>query len=187
MHELQIGSLFIGILPLLAFVIVDSFLGLKHALIATAVLALLEVLFTIYYFGEVDFISGLSLVLVFFFCYLSFRKKSDFFIKMQPVLLSLLIGLILITSYFLNRPFLLEFSLKYKALLPSNFAVMLENPHFKKLLSLSTLTLGFSHFLHAGGVYWSAIKLNNWWWIIMRGVGYYLFMLLGLLSARIFI
>ncbi len=181
------GSLFIGVLPLLAFVIVDAFLGLKNALIVTAVFALLETIFTLYYFRDIDFISGLSLLLVFLFCYLSFRKKNDFFIKMQPVVLSILIGVILIFSYYLDRPFLLEISMKYKTLLPKQFAQMLENTLFRNLLVVSTFTLGLSHILHGGAVYWSAIRLNNWWWIATRGIGYYLFIGLGLLSARLYI
>ncbi|MFZ8933023.1 MAG: hypothetical protein ACO2ZP_03910 [Bacteriovoracaceae bacterium] len=187
MDNLQIGTLFFGILPLIAFVILDSFLGLKKALMATGIFALCEAVFTIYYFGELDYISAFSLFLVLIFCYVSLKKKDDFYIKMQPVVLSIVISVILITTYITDRPFLLEFSLKYQDFLPQNFKAMLARNDFQNLLTISTLTLGVAHLGHGVLVYWSAIRLNNWWWIAMRGIGYYLFMALGLLSARLYI
>ena len=176
--------LFIGLLPLLIFVIVDSFAGLKSALITTVIVALVEVLFTIIYFGEIDSISLFSLFLVFFMAFLSYKKQSDLFIKFQPVALSAIFGLTFIVSFLISKPLFYEFTLKYKDFLPQQLKLQLENPFFITYLKTASWTLGLSFLLHGFFTAWAALKLSNWWWIAIRGIGFYVFMLLGILLAQ---
>ena len=59
------SSTILGILPLIVFVILDSFLGPKKALISAIVLAFVEAVYTIYTFGELDIVTGASVFFAF--------------------------------------------------------------------------------------------------------------------------
>jgi intracellular septation protein A len=181
------SAVLIGIVPLLVFVIVDAFAGLKTALISTVVMALFEALFSLYYFKSIDSVTIFSLITVVIFCFISFKKKSALFIKLQPVFLSLIIGVVLIVSYLLNEPLMLKLATKYKDLYPEQFQAQLNAPRFLKSLEISTLSMGIGLFAHAAATAFAAFKLSNWWWLAVRGIGFYLFMAGALICQRFFI
>jgi len=179
--------LLIGILPLFIFVLVDTFAGLKVALISTVAMAILEGVFSLFYFKEIDSVTIFSLITVVIFCYISFRKKDPLFIKLQPAILSLLMALVLIISFSINEPLLLNLATKYKELYPPQFQLQFSNPHFLKLLEISTLSMGIGLLVHAFVTALAAFKLSNWWWLAVRGVGFYFFVGLSLIIQRSFI
>ncbi|RLA63055.1 MAG: hypothetical protein DRQ88_07350 [Epsilonproteobacteria bacterium] len=181
------SALLIGIIPLLIFVLVDTFAGLKVALISTVAMALLEGVFSFYYFGEIDSVTIFSLFSVVLFCYISFRKKDPLFIKLQPAILSLVMGLVLIISFSIHEPLLLNLATKYKELYPPEFQLQFANPHFLKLLEISTFSMGLGLLAHALVTALAAFKLSNWWWLAVRGVGFYFFVGLSLVIQKSFI
>ena len=73
------NTLLIGIIPLLLFAILDSYFNLKIALIATLIITLIEIIYTIYAFGQLDSISLLSIILVLILVGLSYKKQSYYF------------------------------------------------------------------------------------------------------------
>lgn len=179
-------GLLAGILPLLIFVIIDSFLGLNKALVSAVILAILEAGFSLYYFHEVDSVTLFSLLTVALFCFISYKKSNPLFLKMQPTLISSIIGIILIVSYLINDPLLLNMSLKYADFFPPQFQKQIHSPLMQQLLIKSTLTVGWAHIAHAIVCGLAAFKLNKWWWIAIRGIGYYFFMIAGLIAAKVF-
>ena len=181
------ASIALGILPLFAFVVVDSFLGIKAALITTVALAILETIFSIYFFGDIDIVTISSLLLVFALAIYSWRTKKDIYIKLQPVFLSFAFSVILIVSFLVEQPILLKMMIKYAHLMPENIQLNLENDVIQMTLSLNTLTLGISLFLHGLVTLYAALKLNNWWWIAIRGISFYVFMLISMIATRILI
>lgn len=174
-----------GIIPLIAFVILDSFLGIKAGLIAAIVFALIELIFSIVYFGELDLITFFSFLLVALLSYFSFKKNSATHFKMQPVVLSISFGLISLVLYFFDYPILLKFSIKYASQMPANFQTMFVREDVKLLLIKSSHYIGYAFLVHGAAILWAALKLSNWWWIVIRGVGFYLFMFVALMLARI--
>jgi intracellular septation protein A len=178
-------SLFWGILPLLIFVIVDLFAGLKVALILTVLMAIAEAIVSYYLFKEWDFLTIASLLSVMLFAAISYIKKSALMLKLQPALVSLLIALVLIGSYLLDEPLLVSFAVKYQDLYPDDLKYQLTNPAFLNLLRISTLTYGLSMLAHAAVTTWAAFRLNNWWWLFMRGVGFYVLLLLATLASKL--
>lgn len=168
-------ALLAGIIPLIVFVLVDSFAGLKAGLITAVVFALLEVVFTLIYFGELDYVTAVSVLLVLGFAGVSYKKKSDHWFKMQPVVLSILFAAILLVSSLIGRPFLYEMALKYQEVFPQ-LKMQLAHPLGHIFYQRSNLFLGFGFLAHAGATYFAAKKLSNWWWIAARGVGFYLVM-----------
>ena len=71
-------SLFLGLLPLLAFVIVDTFLSMKAALITTVVMAVVEAIWTYFTFNELDSVTIFTLVSVLIMALISYKNKRLF-------------------------------------------------------------------------------------------------------------
>ena len=181
------SALLMGIIPLFIFVLVDSFAGLKAALVSTVAMAILEGIFSIYYFGEIDSVTIFSLISVVIFCYISFKKKDPLFIKLQPAILSLVMAVVLIISFSINEPLLLKMATKYQDLYPPEFQMQFKNPRFLKILEISTFSVGIGLLAHALVTAIAAFKLSNWWWLAVRGVGFYFFVGLSLFVQKSFI
>ena len=79
--------LLFGILPLIAFVIIDSFAGLTAGLIAGVAFAIAELIYTLVVYGTVDGLTIGSTVLILIFGFLSFKSKKDIYFKLQPVII----------------------------------------------------------------------------------------------------
>lgn len=181
------SSWIIGLIPLLAFAIADTFFGLKTGLIAALVLALIECVWSWATFGELDQISIVSLLLIIFLGLLAWKKKSPIIFKIQPSLISFFLGVWLIVSWFMDEPVFVAMVKKYAAMLPIDIRHNIQNPQYLAFISLTTLTTGIGMLLHAFVTGYAAFKLNNWWWIAIRGIGFYLFAFIAMLCARVMI
>ena len=175
-----------GIIPLLLFVIIDSFFGVKKAAIMTVIAGFAEVAYSLYYFGNVDQFSIITIGTIILFGGCSYFLNRGIFIKIQPVFLSFIFAGALIYSYVINAPLLLEFANKYSHLLPEMNQRMIVIPQFQELLKLSTLTMGIGIFFHGVATLFAALYLSNWWWLAVRGIGFYLFSF-GAIIASIFL
>ena len=181
---MSVLSILAGLVPLLLFVIVDSFCGFKKGIIAAAVAATLELILSVVVLKTVDTLSVSALILVLVMGFVAWKMERPTIFKMQPVVLGLALAFILLGSYFIDRPLFTIMMTKYKSLMPDLIAQQLQNPLFLKWLTLSTLYCGFGILLQTLLVAWAAIKLNNWWWIVFRGIGLYVFFIGGALLAR---
>ena len=173
-----------GVLPLLLFVIVDSLSGIKAALITAIVIAVAEACLSLYFFGSLDWLTLVSVILVIVLAIVAYLKKNALHFKMQPVVLSTIIGLVFLITFFVGRPLLYELAFKYREQFPPHFSMMLLHPLMQQFLRLSSHYLGYAMLLHAFVTAWCAFKLSNWWWIAMRGVGFYLFSFVAMLLAK---
>ena len=181
---MNLSLLLFGVLPLVAFVIIDAFFGLKAGLISAILLALIETLYSIYEFGGLDYISFISLFLVCLFAFFSFKSQSPLFMKLQPVFLGVCFGLIFLIMQALGKPLLIILFGKYENLIPQELQQKLSSPDAILLLSRASLNLGVGFLAHAGAVAYAAIRMNNWWWIFTRGVGLYFMMFFCVFLAR---
>ena len=163
----------LGILPLLVFVIADSFLGPKKALVFAIVLGVVEAAYTLYAFGELDIVTGASVSLLIIMAIISFTKKDTIYFKFQPVILSIAFGTFLLYSFFNGEPFFLILIDKYRHLVPEQQRFALDLPRVRENYKNLTMVFGYGLFIHAFITGFAALKLNNWWWIILRGVGFY--------------
>ena len=173
-----------GLLPLVLFVIVDSFCGLRKGIIAAAIAAIFELILSLVMFNTVDALTIGSLLLVVVMGIAAWKMNSATVFKMQPVVVGMVISCILVGSYWLDRPVLTLLFVKYKDLMPKQIAAQVTNPIFLKLFNLSTLYCGMAIFAQTALVAWAALMLNNWWWIAFRGIGFYVFITGGFLLAR---
>tara|TARA_R110000868_G_scaffold61524_1_gene186938 strand:+ start:48807 stop:49364 length:558 start_codon:yes stop_codon:yes gene_type:complete len=175
----------IGILPLLAFVLIDSFFGLKKGLIAAVALALIEAIWTWVTFGELDQITLISLILITLMALAAWKKNSALLFKIQPSLVSLMMALWLMVSWSMDEPLFVAMAIKYAAMLPIEVQMRLKNPAYLQMLDLATLTTGIGLACHAAVTALAAYYLSNWWWIAVRGIGFYVFSLAGMFSAKL--
>lgn len=178
------SALLFGVLPLIAFVIIDAFLGLKAGLIAAIVLALAETIYSFYEFGSLDYISFISLFLVSAFAFFSYKSQNPIFMKLQPVFLGVCFGLIFLVMQAIDKPLLIVLCQKYENLIPGEVRKNLNNPEALAVLSRSSLLLGVGFLAHASAVAYAALRMNNWWWLGIRGAGLYLMMFVCLVLAR---
>lgn len=176
--------LLLGIIPLFFFVVVDSFAGPKWALWTAATLALIEAIVSFFIFGELDSLTILSLLTVILLAVVAYRMKKPLYFKLQPVLMSLILGGILLVSYFVNEPLFLNMMIKYKEFYPEDFINLINQSEFQKLLTLYTRNVGVAMIFHGFVTAYAAWKMSNWWWILIRGVGFYFFLILAAFVTR---
>ena len=181
------STLLMGIIPLLVFVIVDSFAGLKSALFFTVLMAIAELSFSLIYFHDVDFVTIISFVLVFVMAILSYKFNSPIFVKFQPVILGAVLGLIFLISYMMGKPLFYILSMKYKEQLPQSIQYALSNPQMTQLLVISSHLIAYAFFAHALLTAYAALKWSKWWWIAIRGIGLYFFIFIAAIISAMMI
>ena len=182
---MELTGLLVGIIPLIVFVIVDAFTGVRTALIVAVLLALAEFLFSLLYFKEIDFITVFAVVLVIVFAFVSYKKNNSIHFKLQPVVLSCLFGIVFLVSFLLGKPLLLMYADKYQSLFSDQIRFQLQHPLMREMLRLNSHYLAYSFFLHAIVTAWAAFKWSNWWWIFLRSIGFYFFLFLSFLLSKI--
>ena len=178
-------SILAGMLPLIIFVIADTFLGLRKGILLAVLAALFELGLSLALLGTLDFFTMVSLLLVLVMGIVSWKMKSATFFKMQPVVMGAVLSLALIISSIIDRPLLTLMMVKYKDVFPVQMQVLLSHTRIIKWLDLATLYCGIGIFVQTMLMAWAAMRLNNWWWLIFRGMGFYLFIFLGGFLAHI--
>ncbi len=181
---MNISLILFGVLPLIAFVIIDSFMGLKAGLISAIALAIVEAIYTLYQFGSIDSVTVASLVLVCAFALISFKSNNAIYMKLQPVFLGLAFGAVLLVMQSMGKPLLLMMFEKYDTLIPEEYRANFKHPQVLLMLARLSLILGFGFIIHAGLVAYAAFRLSNWWWLIIRGIGLYIMLFLCCLLVR---
>ena len=109
------NALFLSLIPLIAFAIIDSYAGLNIALIATIALTLLEVLYTLVTIGKLDGVSLFSIALVGLLVGLSYLKKNRIIFKLKPAILNASMG-----AYMLILHALKTLTIGYYPKIPAN-------------------------------------------------------------------
>lgn len=174
-----------GILPLLAFVIIDSVLGLKSGVIAAIALAIAEAAYTLVVYQTIDNLTIGSTVLVLFFGLLSLKSNNAIYLKLQPVVLGVAFGLILLVMQLLGKPLLVMMVEKYQFMVPAEFRSQISHPVYVAMLARLSGVLGFGFLIHAGLVAYSAFYMSKWWWLMLRGIGLYVMLFACVIYIRV--
>lgn len=176
---------FFGILPLIAFVVIDSFAGLKAGIIAAVVFALVEIIYSLAVFGTVDSLTIGTLVLVLVLGFISYKSNNSIYFKLQPVFVGVVFGSVLLVTQAMGKPLLLLLVDKYQAMLPDDLALHFSNPMIRTMFARVSGILGVGFLVHAALVAYAAFRLNNWWWLFIRGIGVYIMMIICVVIARL--
>jgi len=177
--------LLLDAIPLVVFVVVDSFSNMRYAIIGALCAAALELCYSLYRFGEIDEFTLLSVCLILLFGGLSIKFDNPLYFKFKPVILSSVSAATFLITYALSKPLLLMGIDRYADALPAQMQELLTQPHIRRVFERASLYLGFGFIAHAGAVAWVALHKSNWWWLLTRTVGAYLMLfLVALLAAR---
>ena len=155
------NALFLSLIPLIAFAIIDSYAGLNIALIATIALTLLEVLYTLVTIGKLDGVSLFSIALVGLLVGLSYLKKNRIIFKLKPAILNASMGAYMLILHALKKPLLLDIIQKYPQMVPLETLQLLNTPPGQTMLKKLSFTLGIALIIHGLVVGYSGIKHTN--------------------------
>jgi len=183
---MDINTFFIGILPVIVFVVLDSITTKKSAIISAVVLAFGEFLFTIIKYHTIDELTVLSVALVVVFGWLSIKKGNDIYFKIQPAILGLFFSASFFFFYYiLDKPlfnFMVEKYLdndigKY---IPAN----IPKEYFMEMMRIMSRDLGWWILFHALLTAYAAFRMSKWWWFFIRVPFFYILLFIGMLFEQ---
>ncbi|MCE9596454.1 MAG: septation protein IspZ [Spirochaetia bacterium] len=182
---MEYSTLWIGIVPVLVFVILESVSGKKTALISAIALAFLELVFSLVVYGAIDELTIIGFVLVGIAVAISLKTDNDLYFKLQPAALGLIFASVFLVFYFvLDKPLLIVMYDKYmKGALGPVLADDTKRIVFLRAMHTLSRDMGFWFLLHAALTAWAAMKLSKWWWFAIRVPGLYIIMLLACFIA----
>jgi len=177
------ASLFwIGIVPVIAFVVLDSFTSKRAAIISAMALAAAECVFSIVSFGSLDELTVFSFSLVIVMGVFSIKTKNDLFFKLQPAILGLFFAGSFFFFYFiLDKPLLTFMAEKY---LGAQIDVLIRGKVsrevFERMMTLLSRDLGWWIFGHAALTAYAALRLSKWWGLVIRVPMFYVILFIGM-------
>jgi len=178
------SSFWIGILPIIVFVILESFTGKRAALVSAVIMAALELIFSLTVYGGIDELTILGFVLVGVAVFLSVKTDNDLFFKFQPVALGVILSLTFFVFYYiLDRPLLTAMFDKYMAGSYAQISRGMPKEFFLRILTVLSRDLVFWFLLHAALIAWAALRLSKWWWFAIRVPGFYIILFVACLIA----
>jgi intracellular septation protein A len=179
---MNVGYLLVSFLPLILYVACDAIwglrAGLKAALVAVAVLCGYEW----WAFGELNQLIIIEASLIFGLGLVSLAFNNSAYFKFQPVVVGVLFAAIMLWFQLFDEPFMLKLLPMFGKLMPANRATF-ALPEFRENLIQLSIWLPFVLVLHAGLVAWSAIRLSNTGWLLMRLAIFPLGFLLGIVVS----
>lgn len=157
-----LALLFAGILPVVAFTIIEEKYGVEWGTVAGMTFGLGELLYEKIFLQKISFITWVGNGLILGLGGISILAKDGIWFKMQPALLEFFMGLLLIGSWWMKKAFLLEMSLKQNPQLPDGLRSFLE-----------ALTLRFGIFFLAQSALatWAAFWWSTEAWAFLKGAG----------------
>src|SRR3989339_998956 len=167
---MDVSLLWIGVLPVVIFVILDAFTNKKAAILSAIAFAVAESVFSLIKFGAIDELTVLSLVLVVFFGFLSIKKNNDLYFKLQGPILNVFFAVVLFFFYWILHKPLFNFMLeKYFG----DFMVMFDQRGISReavmrLMNGLSRDLGYWLLFHSLITAFAALRLSKWWWFFFR-------------------
>jgi len=166
-----------GMLPLLAFVVVEQVYGTMGGIIAGLVFGGAEIGWEIWKQGRVQGITLLSNALVLVLGLLSLWESNEVFFKLQPAIIMLVFSGIFLISSALGKHFLVAAARKQNPNFPAN--------PLERLRGMNN-RIGFLFFVLAGLSAYSAFSWSTAAWATLKAVGLPLILVLYILTEFFF-
>jgi intracellular septation protein len=196
----KIAIILAGVLPLLAFALIEEYFGIVWGLIAGMTFGVGEVVWEFFTQRKVEALTWGSNVLVLGLGGVSLLTQEGIWFKLQPALLEAAFSVALWGSVIWKKPLLFSWMLKQSAQMHGQGGTGLgggfgkgggaessflggESQHhwpepfrkqmerMKHLLYGFTLRLGFFFIIHAGLAVWAAFYGSTSAWLLLKGVG----------------
>lgn len=164
-----------GLLPVIIYTFVEEYFGILWGLVAGMVIGIAEIIVEKVRTGRVDAITwgGTGILLV--LGGVSLVTQEGIWFKLQPALLELVMGGLLLVTWTVKKPFLVMMAKKQKMLerLPPAVA-----ESFERRMSGLTFRLGLFFLSHSGLATYAALYWSTRAWALLKGVGFTLSMIL---------
>lgn len=175
----QIQSLLLGgILPVIAFTVIEEYYGTKAGLIAGLVFGVGEVIYEWRKFKKVSGITWLGNGLLVGLGVLSLFTSTGIWYKLQPAIMEAFFGTFLMIA---GGKFLVGMAEKQGLWSRINPALQ---PRMKSLWRGMSFRLGIFFWIHAGLATWAALKWSTEAWAFLKGIGFTLSMLVYLVAEN---
>lgn len=173
-------SLFFGgLLPIIAFTVIEEYAGPIPGLIAAMIFGIGELIFEKVKYNKISGVTWMGNSLVIGLGFISIFTQDGFWFKMQPAVLEVAFTGMLWVTQATGHPLLIELSKKQNPDLPENLLLFLKGVNFR---------CGIFFLLHALLATWAALKWSTQAWAILKGVGvtlsFILYMVIELLVFR---
>jgi intracellular septation protein A len=159
---------FLIILPLIAFVIADTFGGLKWGVLSAITCAILAFIANIILMGTWEPTSIIEPALILVLGLLALKLNNARWFKFQPVIVNGAIAILLAYYQIFDQPFLVKYFPLMKAAVPPENQALFDNPLIIPALAKISLHCIFLMIAHGLLVAWAATRKSNWTWIGMR-------------------
>ena len=179
------GFLLFLVIPLLIFVVVDTYASLNIALAVAVLFALAEFAYSYWVSGTLDSFSIFSLFLLVILGGLSYFQQSRKMFYLKPAILSFAMSVYLLICYYLGQDVFLDFMDRMQPIISEEQWNLLQQPQVQRMLQVAPMTLGYSLFVHGLLSTYAALKLKRWAWFMIAGIGGYVFIFIAAVSASL--
>lgn len=166
----QVRSLLLGgILPLVAYSVVEEVYGPTWGLALGMAFGIAEILYERLKMGKVETITWVGNGLLLALGGVSLLTQEGMWFKLQPAILEAVMGGMLIGSSAMNRPLLVELARKQRMLErfpPGVVAIMERN------FAGFNLRVGLFFMVHAIIAAWAALHWSTRAWVLLKGIGF---------------
>jgi|GEM_PF-2672497 len=162
-----------GILPLLAYVIAETFWGVRKAVLVALFLAVIEIVWSrisLGYFEQTGILSG---ALIGVMGGISYKMNSPLMIRLQPVVLSCVFAGVLTYYQFFDEPLIFKFYPLMKTMMPADQYAQLEVPEIRTMIGAMCGQLIGVFLVHGALVAVAAFRWNRWVWLAVRSIVIY--------------
>ena len=170
-------SLLMALAPLVIFVIIDAYASARTALLSAMGLSVLLLVYYYFALGGIDATMVLESGLIVLLGLIALKMNNPLFFKFQPVAVGICLGLFLAWFQFFDEPYLLKILPRMGKLVPEA-APLIGNPAIVLIMKRLSWQMILLFWVHAGLVAYSALKMRDLGWILMRLAIYPLLMVM---------
>lgn len=151
-----------GLLPVIAFTVIEEKYGTVAGLVAGMVFGVGEISYELIKYKKVSLLTWIGNGMLLLLGAVSLISNDGIWFKMQPALFEYGFFIFLLGSWFLKKPFLVIMLEKQNPTAPD---------FLKKLMSGFTFRMSLFFLFHAVLATWAAFKWSTEAWAILKGVG----------------
>lgn len=151
-----------GLLPVIAFTVIEETYGTMAGLIAGMVFGLGEIAFELYKYKKVEAITWIGNGLIIILGVASIYLNDGIWFKLQPAIFEIFFVIMLWGSFLFKKPLLILLAEKQKQEIPE-----VTKPYMAGM----TFRLGIFFLIHAGLAVWAAFSWSTTNWALLKGLG----------------
>jgi intracellular septation protein len=166
----QLRSVFFGgLLPLIAYSLVEEYYGVKWGLVTGMILGIGEIIFEKTRNGKVETITWIGNGLILGMGTISLFTGEGIWFRLQPAIIELGMAIFLMASVAMGKSLLVMMAEKQKMF--ERFTPE-GRQFFESAFNGLTLRIGFFFLLHAALATWAAFYWSTRAWALLKGVGF---------------